>query len=44
MLLLSLAWQSLKNRRLTTSLTVFSIALSVALLLGPARNRRRRAR
>ncbi len=34
MLLLSLAWQSLKNRRLTTSLTVFSIALSVALLLG----------
>ncbi|WP_031495768.1 ABC transporter permease [Bryobacter aggregatus] len=34
MLLLSLAWQSLRNRRVTTLLTVFSIALSVALLLG----------
>ena len=34
MLLLSLAWQSLRNRRVTTMLTVFSIALSVALLLG----------
>lgn len=34
MLLLSLAWHSLKNRKLTTALTVLSIALSVALLLG----------
>jgi len=34
MLLLSLAWQSLRNRRVTTLLTVISIALSVALLLG----------
>jgi len=34
MLLLSLAWQSLRNRRVTTILTIFSIALSVALLLG----------
>ncbi len=34
MLLLRLAWQSLKNRRISTSLTVLSIALSVALLLG----------
>jgi putative ABC transport system permease protein len=34
MLLLSLAWSSLKNRKLTTILTVVSIALSVALLLG----------
>jgi putative ABC transport system permease protein len=34
MLLLSLAYHSLKNRKLTTSLTVFSIALSVALLVG----------
>jgi putative ABC transport system permease protein len=34
MLLLSLAWNSLKNRKLTTILTVLSIALSVALLLG----------
>lgn len=34
MLLLSLAWQSLRNRRVTTMLTVISIALSVALLLG----------
>jgi putative ABC transport system permease protein len=34
MLLLRLAWQSLRNRRVTTGLTVVSIALSVALLLG----------
>ncbi len=34
MLLLSLAWKSLRNRRVTTGLTVLSIALSVALLLG----------
>ncbi len=34
MLLLSLAWSSLKNRKLTTLLTIASIALSVALLLG----------
>ncbi len=34
MLLLSLAWKSLKNRKLTTGLTILSIALSVALLLG----------
>ncbi len=34
MILLSLAWHSLKNRRLTTGLTVVSIALSVALLVG----------
>lgn len=34
MLLLSLAWKSLRNRRVTTLLTVVSIALSVALLLG----------
>lgn len=34
MLVLSLAWKSLKNRKLTTGLTVLSIALSVALLLG----------
>lgn len=34
MLLLRLAWQSLKNRRISTGLTVLSIALSVALLLG----------
>ncbi|MDX2180030.1 MAG: ABC transporter permease [Bryobacteraceae bacterium] len=34
MLVLSLAWQSLKNRKLTTWLTILSIALSVALLLG----------
>ncbi len=34
MLLVQLAWQSLKNRRITTGLTVLSIALSVALLLG----------
>jgi len=34
MLVLSLAWQSLQNRKLTTWLTILSIALSVALLLG----------
>jgi putative ABC transport system permease protein len=34
MLLLALAYSSLKNRWLTTALTLFSIALSVALLLG----------
>ena len=32
--LLSLAWASLRNRRVATSLTVISIALSVALLVG----------
>lgn len=34
MVLLSLAYHSLKNRKLTTGLTVFSIAISVALLIG----------
>jgi putative ABC transport system permease protein len=34
MVLLSLAYQSLKNRRLTSMLTMLSIALSVTLLLG----------
>ena len=34
MLLLSLAYHSLKNRILTTALTVFSIGLSIALLIG----------
>jgi putative ABC transport system permease protein len=34
MVLLSLAYQSLKNRQLTSALTVLSIALSVTLLLG----------
>lgn len=34
MLLFSLAFQSLKNRILTTTLTILSIALSVALLIG----------
>ena len=34
MLLLSLAWRSLRNRALLSTLTVLSIALSVALLLG----------
>jgi putative ABC transport system permease protein len=34
MVLFSLAWHSLKNRKLTTGLTVVSIALSVALLMG----------
>jgi len=31
---LKLVWRSLRNRRLTATLTVLSIALSVALLLG----------
>ena len=34
MILLSLAYKSLSNRKLTTSLTLASIALSVALLIG----------
>jgi putative ABC transport system permease protein len=34
MMVLQLAWKSLRNRWVTTGLTVFSIALSVALLLG----------
>jgi putative ABC transport system permease protein len=34
MVVLSLAYQSLKNRQLTSVLTVLSIALSVTLLLG----------
>ena len=34
MALLSLAYQSLKNRKLTSALTLSSIALSVALLIG----------
>lgn len=34
MTLLSLAWASLKNRRMATALTIVSIALSVALLVG----------
>lgn len=34
MMLLALAYKSLKNRKLTTSLTLASIALSVALLIG----------
>lgn len=34
MMLLRLAWQSLISRRLTVGLTVFAIALSVALFLG----------
>jgi putative ABC transport system permease protein len=34
MILLSLAYKSLTNRKLTTSLTLASIALSVALLIG----------
>ena len=36
---LSLAWQSLRNRRSTASLTVISIALSVTLLIGVERLR-----
>lgn len=39
MAILSLAWKSLLNRRFTVLLTVFSIALSVALLLGVERLR-----
>jgi putative ABC transport system permease protein len=34
MMLLSLAWKSLKSRALTTALTIFSIALSMMLLTG----------
>jgi putative ABC transport system permease protein len=34
MIMLSLAYQSLKNRQLTSALTMLSIALSVTLLLG----------
>ena len=34
MFLLSLAWRSLRNRRLISGLTVASVALSVALLVG----------
>ena len=34
MMLLALAYKSLKNRKLTTSLTLTSIAVSVALLIG----------
>ncbi len=37
--ILSLAWKSLLNRRLTVALTVMSIALSVALLVGVERLR-----
>ena len=40
MIFLSLAWKSIKNRRLTTFLTVFSIALSTALLLSVERAQR----
>lgn len=39
MAILSLAWKSLRNRRLTAVLTVLSIALSVALLVGVERIR-----
>ena len=39
MVLLSLAAQSLRNRKLTTGLTIVSIALSVGLLLGVERVR-----
>lgn len=34
MTLLDLIWKSLKNRKLTTTLTILSIALSVTLLIG----------
>ncbi|MFM8909632.1 MAG: hypothetical protein ACKOH8_03490 [Gemmatimonadota bacterium] len=34
MLLLSLAWRSLRNRAVISGLTLLSIALSVALLVG----------
>jgi putative ABC transport system permease protein len=40
MILLSLAYKSLTNRKLTTSLTLASIALSVALLIGVEHVRR----
>jgi putative ABC transport system permease protein len=39
MAILSLAWQSLRNRRFTAALTVLSIALSVTLLVGVERLR-----
>ncbi len=39
MVLLSLAYQSLSNRKLTSALTLGSIALSVALLIGVERVR-----
>ena len=39
MIILRLAWQSLWNRRLTAALTLLSIALSVALLIGVERVR-----
>ena len=39
MILLPLAWKSLRSRALTTSLTIFSIALSVMLLAGVDRLR-----
>ncbi len=39
MAILSLAWQSLLNRRFTAALTVISIALSVTLLVGVERLR-----
>jgi putative ABC transport system permease protein len=38
--LIRLTWKSLRNRRVTVGLTVLSIALSVALLLGVERMRR----
>ena len=37
--ILHLAWKSLLNRRLTAGLTLFSIALSVTLLIGVERVR-----
>ncbi len=40
MIFLKLAWKSLRNRRMTSMLTVLSIALSVALLLSVERTRR----
>jgi putative ABC transport system permease protein len=40
MIFLRLAWKSLNNRRLTTGLTVASIALSMALLLAVERAKR----
>ena len=38
-MIVDLAWKSLRNRRVTVALTVLSIALSVALLLGVERIR-----
>lgn len=40
MIFLTLAWKSLKSRKFATSLTVISIALSVALLLTVEKSRR----